>query len=83
VFAVGESYLVYANDYDRATNEYGTSICTRTSPLANAEEDVKVLGSGKEPRGAKMISFSRAKHNKSLDASGVNLDAVRKTRMLD
>ena len=47
VFHVGETYLVYANDYDRKDNAYGTSICTRTVPLAEAEKDVRVLGKGR------------------------------------
>jgi hypothetical protein len=47
VFHVGETYLVYANDYDRQGNEYGTSICTRTVPLLEAEKDLRVLGKGR------------------------------------
>jgi hypothetical protein len=44
-FEVGESYLVYAYKYNES--ELGTNICQRTMKLADAAEDLKVLGKGK------------------------------------
>lgn len=44
-FQTGESYLVYA--YVRKNNSLGASICTRTTEIAYAEEDLKILGAGK------------------------------------
>ena len=45
-FEVGESYLIYA--YGSAKdNSLGTGICSRTQRLAQAAEDLKVLGKGK------------------------------------
>ena len=45
-FKIGETYLVYANGKE---NELRTSLCSRTSPLTLAEEDLRILGEGKEP----------------------------------
>lgn len=41
-FKVGESYLVYAH----GENRLSTDTCTRTRKLAEAEDDLKVLGVG-------------------------------------
>lgn len=43
-FSVGESYLVYAYGNSTDQNQLWTNICTRTTKLMNAAEDVKVLG---------------------------------------
>jgi len=53
VFLPGENYLIYASDYDHATKEYGTSICTRTVTLAQAATDLRVLGKAKTHSGDK------------------------------
>lgn len=39
-FKVGEKYLVYGSEYERII---GTSICSRTSPLSNAQIDLEIL----------------------------------------
>lgn len=61
-FRVGERYLVYASNGYEGEPELWTNICTRTKSLANAANDVKVLGKGQvwERAGAKTSS------NKSL-----------------
>src|SRR5215813_2192911 len=41
-FKIGERYLVYAG-FDNKTRTYGTSICTRTQPLANASDDLDYI----------------------------------------
>lgn len=43
-FAVGQTYLVYAHGDD-----LHTSVCTRTTELSAANEDLSVLGQGKPP----------------------------------
>lgn len=48
-FEVGQSYLVYASKngmYD--SNSLSTTICNRTVQLANANEDLNVLGKGEK-----------------------------------
>ena len=45
-FEEGKSYLVYANGKE---NELRTNACARTKPFIKAEEDIKILGEGKEP----------------------------------
>ncbi len=45
-FEDGEEYLVYANGEIDALN---VSLCSRTAVLANAEADVRELGSGTTP----------------------------------
>jgi hypothetical protein len=45
-FEVGESYLVYSYKYNES--DLGTNICQRTMKLANAAEDLKVLGKGRQ-----------------------------------
>ena len=57
VFQTGEKYLVYAYDASRDyQTELGTGICQRTKLLAQADEDLKMLGPGgtllKEPTGS-------------------------------
>jgi len=54
----GETYLIYASDYDRQRNQYGTSICTRSVPLDQAELDLRVLGKGKL-HGVERTTFKR------------------------
>ena len=44
-FEVGQSYLVYAYGSDETRLE--TNICQRTRKLADAEEDLRLLGKGK------------------------------------
>jgi hypothetical protein len=44
-FAVGESYLIYANK--TRNTELSTNICQRTAPLSSAENDIAVLGKPK------------------------------------
>lgn len=66
VFHVGESYLVYASEYNRAKNEYGTSICTRSKPLAGASKDLQVLGKGKAHAGEQAALSGQAKHNNGM-----------------
>ena len=50
-FEAGERYLVYA--YGSAGGQLGTNICQRTRRLADAKEDLKVLGRGRPPVKAK------------------------------
>jgi hypothetical protein len=45
-FEKGETYLIYAYGKE---NELRTDYCTRTELLTKAEEDLKILGEGKEP----------------------------------
>jgi hypothetical protein len=45
-FMQGESYLIFAVG---KKGEYRTSDCWRTKKLAQAEEELKLLGEGKEP----------------------------------
>ena len=45
-FRQGESYLIFATGKQ---DEYRTSDCLRTKKLAQAEEELKLLGEGKEP----------------------------------
>lgn len=45
-FEEGKSYLVYAKGKE---GELRTNVCARTKPLTKAEEDLKILGEGKEP----------------------------------
>lgn len=45
-FNKGESYLVYAYDFE---DKLRTSQCRRTKTLAKAEEDMRELGEGSEP----------------------------------
>ena len=42
----GITYLVYASEKD---NVVRTNYCSRTMPLADAGEDIKILGKGKQP----------------------------------
>jgi len=52
LFKQGESYLVYASTFEAVGKLY-TGICTRTRPLADAEEDLEYLNHKDEPgRGA-------------------------------
>ena len=50
-FEVGESYLVYA--YGSRGGRLGTNICQRTRKIADAGEDIKILGKGRLPSKAK------------------------------
>lgn len=48
-FEVGQSYLVYASTGDMyRSNALSTTICQRTTNLANATEDLNVLGEGEK-----------------------------------
>jgi hypothetical protein len=58
IFHVGETYLIYASDYDHKRKQYGTSICTRTVPLDQADLDLRVLGKGKL-HGVERTTFRR------------------------
>ncbi|MBA3711095.1 MAG: hypothetical protein H0W76_01440 [Pyrinomonadaceae bacterium] len=53
-FEVGESYLVYA--YGSGGGRLETNICQRARKLADAGEDIKMLGKGRIPRKAKHAS---------------------------
>ncbi len=53
-FVKGKSYLVYAREIkqgegDEAEKLLTTNICSRTTPLEAAEEDLKALGAGTAP----------------------------------
>jgi hypothetical protein len=52
-FSFGDSYLVYAFYFN---GEFGTSQCTRTTKLSEAEKDLKELGEGFLPKKAKEAS---------------------------
>lgn len=71
VFHVGESYLVYASQHNRAKDEYGTSNCTRSRPLAEAENDLRVLGKGKAHAGE--LTLSPAWHRLISSLTTLNL----------
>ncbi len=45
-FKEGEIYLVYAVEKEEVLQ---THACTRTRPLSRAEEDLQILGEGKDP----------------------------------
>lgn len=60
-FKEGESYLVYAYGKE---DELRTSSCARTKLLTNAEEDLRILGEGKEP------VEKKNEPNKPLDVNG-------------
>jgi len=45
-FSKGEKYLVYAYG-EKGGNSFSTSICTRTTTLANAQKDLAELGDGR------------------------------------
>ncbi len=59
-FKEGESYLVFAYGKE---NELRTNSCSRTQPLNQADEYLKILGEGKEPLEEK------DEPNKSMDVS--------------
>jgi hypothetical protein len=80
VFHVGETYLVYASEYDRAKDEYGTSICTRSRPLANAERDLRVLGKGKVHAGEHSAFAGRPKHNIRMHATALSVALINLAR---
>lgn len=42
-FVAGERYIVYAHNWN-------TSVCSRTRPLSEAQEDLVVLGAGARPK---------------------------------
>ncbi len=44
-FAAGKKYLIYAHGKESLS----VSLCSRTSPLESAAEDLKELGEGKQP----------------------------------
>ncbi|RXT06563.1 hypothetical protein [Ammoniphilus sp. CFH 90114] len=46
-FDLGKEYLVYAFKNDRG--ELQTNICTRTTPLSAAQDDLQALGEGRSP----------------------------------
>lgn len=50
-FEEGEEYLVYASEGDPITGADGLSVglCSRTAKLADAQEDLQVLGGGRPP----------------------------------
>jgi hypothetical protein len=50
-FRKGESYLVYASGSD---GKFSTSDCMRTQKLADADEDLRELGQGREPEKKKI-----------------------------
>jgi hypothetical protein len=45
-FVIGEEYIVYGFEQDGIVQ---TGLCTRTAPLANADEDLAALGEGQLP----------------------------------
>jgi hypothetical protein len=62
-FKVNQEYLVWAYSSSQLPNTLETDLCARTDKLTNATRDLNALGDGRAPG-------ARAKHNKSLDASG-------------
>jgi hypothetical protein len=51
-FQKGKSYLVYCNKAPKKNGKSGaltTHLCTRTKLLANANDDLKALGDGRNP----------------------------------
>lgn len=49
-FQKGETYLIFATRYKtKKENEYRTSDCLRTRRLSAADDDLKILGKGKNP----------------------------------
>jgi hypothetical protein len=69
VFKVGESYLIYAEQYDAIRNFYGASHCSRSQFLSDAEIDLNVLGKGKNRKAAKPDSV-RPKNSTSEKPRG-------------
>jgi hypothetical protein len=63
-FKEHESYLIYATGEKR---ELRTNFCMRTRQLTKAEEDLKILGEGKEP------VENKDEPNKSLDVRAKQL----------
>jgi hypothetical protein len=56
--------LIYANQFNtKKENEYRTSDCLRTRKLPSANEDLKILGEGKNP------SENKDEPNKSMEVS--------------
>ena len=54
-FVTGMDYLVYATDADHSpltSNDLSTGICTRTTPLMRADDDLALLGDGVKPQAA-------------------------------
>ncbi len=49
----GEEYLVYA--HQRANGTLGVHLCSRTTELRNAQQDIQELGAGAAPRAASML----------------------------
>jgi hypothetical protein len=62
-FKVNQEYLVWTYSSGQSPSRLETDLCARTDKLANATRDLNALGDGRAPG-------ARAKHNKSLDASG-------------
>ncbi len=54
-FVAGESYVVYATESEGVLS---TNLCSRTAPLANAEEDLTALGEGQVPDPAEPVLIS-------------------------
>lgn len=63
-FRKGETYLIFATGKE---NDYRTSSCARTRKMTEAEDDLKILGEGKESLG------NKDEPNKLLDVSAKQL----------
>ncbi|MGG1663007.1 hypothetical protein [Brevibacillus sp. NRS-1366] len=56
-FQIGTEHLIYA--YYWESDELETNICTRTTPLINASEDLQVLGPGSVPSNSSGIMWTQ------------------------
>jgi hypothetical protein len=54
-FQPGTKYLIYASYWEK--NQLETNICTRTTELVNAEEDLQALGPGSPPSKATNLAL--------------------------
>ncbi len=64
-FHKGETYLIFATQFNtKKENEYRTSDCLRTRKLSAADDDLKILGEGKES------VENKDKPNKLMDVEG-------------
>jgi len=59
-FTVGNEYLVYAHTLDsNGKNALSTSLCDRTAELANAADDLAIIGEGQIPKKAEQTTDSQ------------------------
>jgi hypothetical protein len=64
-FTVGKRYMIYAS-LSSSDQKPRALYCSRTSEVAKASEDLKILGRGRKPRKAASQLFQTAKPNKAL-----------------